>query len=255
MSENAKVTICVPKLRSGTYVDVLTKAEKNYLEYVMGLDKGAMNVYNKVDNFWSTNSENGISKVILNKRDNRLDLSDPVQYIQYKILLANKDIIAPDLYTLQDRPKATYRFVLVASNELNSVAKTKMNIKKQCYMEFGKIEDNADILRAVIEIMTSKPLAVNTKLDFLQTKAGELIDADAKMFLSIVKDPLLSTRVLIKKCVEQGFISRKGDYYYLRSDNTPLCEGGEEPTMNVAAKYLSNPKRQTIKLSLEAKLK
>ena len=255
MSENAKVTICVPKLRSGTYVDVLTRAEKNYLEYVMGLDKGAMNVYNKVDNFWSTNSENGISKVILNKRDNRLDLSDPVQYIQYKILLANKDIIAPDLYTLQDRPKATYRFVLVASNELNSVAKTKMNIKKQCYMEFGKIEDNTDILRAVIEIMTSKPLAVNTKLDFLQTKAGELIDADAKMFLSIVKDPLLPTRVLIKKCVEQGFISRKGDYYYLRSDNTPLCEGGEEPTMNVAAKYLSNPKRQTIKLSLEAKLK
>ena len=122
-------------------------------------------------------------------------------------------------------------------------------------MEFGKIENNTDILRAVIEIMTSKPLAVNTKLDFLQTKAGELIDADAKMFLSIVKDPLLPTRVLIKKCVEQGFISRKGDYYYLRSDNTPLCEGGEEPTMNVAAKYLSNPKRQTIKLSLEAKLK
>ena len=37
MSENAKITICVPKLRSGTYVDVLTRAEKNYLEYVMGL--------------------------------------------------------------------------------------------------------------------------------------------------------------------------------------------------------------------------
>ena len=26
MSENAKITICVPKLRSGTYVDVLTKS-------------------------------------------------------------------------------------------------------------------------------------------------------------------------------------------------------------------------------------
>ena len=44
MSENAKITICVPKLRSGTYVDVLTRAEKNYLEYVMGLDKGAMKI-------------------------------------------------------------------------------------------------------------------------------------------------------------------------------------------------------------------
>jgi hypothetical protein len=129
-----------------------------------------------------------------------------------------------------------------------------MSNKAQCYVEYGKYESNEEVLRMVIETLTSKPLANNTKLDFLQTKIGELIDADSKLFLRVIQDPLLKTRILIKKCIEQGFISKRGDFLYLRSDNTPLCEGGEEPTMTVAAKYLNNPKRQDMKLSLEAKL-
>ena len=45
---------------------------------------------------------------------------------------------------------------------------------------------------------------------------------------------------------------KKGDYLYLRSDGKPLCEEGEEPTINIAAKYISNPKHQSIKFALEA---
>jgi hypothetical protein len=35
----------------------------------------------------------------------------------------------------------------------------------------------------------------------------------------------------------------------------PLCNNGEEPTLNIAAKYLNDPVRQELKFSLEAKLK
>jgi hypothetical protein len=220
----------------------------------MGLEVGALNVYNKTNNFWDNTTEGGISRVRLSKQNNHLNLNNPIDYIKYKILLANKDLVAPNLQTLQDRPKATYRFVLVADNEVNAVSKAKMSNKAQCYVEYGKYESNEEVLRMVIETLTSKPLANNTKLDFLQTKIGELIDADSKLFLRVIQDPLLKTRILIKKCIEQGFISKRGDFLYLRSDNTPLCEGGEEPTMTVAAKYLNNPKRQDMKLSLEAKL-
>lgn len=254
MAETATFTVCVPRLRSGVFVDVLTKSEKRYLEAAMGLEEGAMNVYNKVNNFWDNNTEGGISRVRLTKMGTKLYLNDPTDYIRYKILLANKDLICPDLQTLQDKPKATYRFVLVSNNEVNQTAKSKMTTKMRAYAEYGKHENDTDILRAVIELITGKPLASNTKLDFLQTKAGELIDADSKLFLSIITDPLLPTKILIKKCVEEGFISKRGDYLYLREDNTPLCEGGEEPTLTMAAKYLANPKRQSIKLSLEAKV-
>ena len=255
MAERSVFTVTVPKLRSGTFKNVLTDDEKDYLEAAMGLEVGALNVYNKHDNFWSNNTEGGISKVRLTKQDNILNLADPIDYIKYKILLANKDIIAPNMQALQDRPKATYRFVIISNDEVNTSARTTMTTKMRCYAEYGKIENKADILKTVIETITGKPLASNTKLEFLQTKAGELIEHDAKLFLSVVQDKLLETKVLIQKCIEAGIISKRADYLYLRSDNTPLCEGGEEPVLSVAARYLNNPKRQELKLSLEAKLK
>lgn len=255
MAETATTTISVPRLRSGVFADVLTKAEKAFLEVCMGLEEGALNVYNRENNFWDNRTEGGISKVRLTKQDTILHLNDPVEYIYYKILLSNKDKICPDLQTLQDKPKATYKFVLISNEDVSSVAKIKLDTKKQCWMEYGKIDTKQELLRMIIETITSKPLASNTSLEFLQTKAGELMDADPKLFLSIVKDPLLNTKVLIKKCVEQGFISKQGDWYKLRSDNSPLCEGGEEPTFTNAAKFLASPKRQEMKLSLEAKLK
>lgn len=255
LAETSTITFTVPRLRSGVFKDVLTKAEKAYLEMCMGLEDGALNVYNKHNNFWDNSTEGGISKVRLTKQETHLHLNDPVEYIYYKILLANKEFICPDLQTLADKPKATYKYVLISNEDVSQVAKTKMDIKKQCWIEFGKVETNEDVLRTIIEIMTGKPLSKNTKIEFLQTKIGELIDSESKLFLNIVKDPLLSMRILIKKGVEQGFISKRGDWYYLRSDGTPLCEGGEEPTLSMAAKYLSNPKRQDMKFALEAKIK
>ena len=68
-------------------------------------------------------------------------------------------------------------------------------------------------------------------------------------------DPTLPVKVLIRRAVEEGVISRRGDQYYLKSDNSPLCGSNEEPTLNTAAKYLSLPKNQELKLSIEAKLK
>ena len=89
MMENAKRVFTVPLLRSGAFVDVLNKDEKAFLEYTLGLEDNAMSVYNRNNNFWSTANERGVSKVELHKSDNYLDLSNPIDYIKYKILLAN----------------------------------------------------------------------------------------------------------------------------------------------------------------------
>lgn len=255
MSENAKRTFVVPLLRSGGYVDVLTTQEKNYLEYILGLEPNALSVHNRVNNFWSDANEEGISRVTLTKQDNYLNLADPIDYIKYKILLAWKDKIAPSMQALQDHPKATYEFVIVSEGDTTNAAKVKLTSKMESYKEFGKIEDNADILRLIIEIIDGRPTAPNTKLEVLQTRVSDLIESNAKMFLRVVKDELLPTKVLIKKAIEAGIISRRGDYLYLRQDNSPLCEMNQEPTFNVAAAYLSAPKHQELKFSIEAKLK
>lgn len=255
MAENAVRTFVVPKLSSGMFVNVLTDNEKDYLEYIMGLEPNALSIYRKNDNFWDDSNDVGISQVKLRKQDNYLNLADPEDYIRYKILLANKDFIAPSLKVLQDTPKATYQFVIIAEGEENKVAKSNMDATMQSYKEFGKIESDADTLRVIIETIDGRPLAPNVKLEFLQTKINNLIQADSKLFLKVITDPYLSTKVLIKKSIEAGLISKRGNFLYLRSDNTPLCDAGEEPTLSIAAKYLNNPRHQELKFTLEAKLK
>lgn len=249
MAEGAVRWFTVPKLQSGAYVNVLTNSEKSFLEDIMGLEYNALSIYNKTDNYWDN------IQVRLTKQDNFLNLADPDDYIKYKVLLANKDMIAPSLQDLEDHPKATYQFVIIHENEEVNSSKKKMNATMQSYMEFGKIQDKADVLKTIIETIDGRPVAKNTKIEFLQEKVGKLIQADAKLFLRIATDPLLSTKVLIKKAIEGGLISNRGGMLYLKSDGTPLCEDNEEPTINIAAKYLNLPKHQELKFSLEAKLK
>lgn len=255
MAEGAVRTFVVPRLSSGMFVNVLTDKEKLFLEEVMGLEYNALSVYKKVDNFWDDSNENGINKVRLTKQDNYLNLADPEDYIRYKILLANKDYIAPSLQALQDAPKATYQFVIISEGEETKVAKSNMSTTMLCYKEFGKVEDDIDILRVIVETIDGRPTSQTAKLEFLQTKVNSLIQADSKIFLKVITDPMLSTKVLIKKAIEAGLISNRGNYLYLRKDNTPLCEANEEPTLNTAAKYLNSPKHQEVKFALEAKLK
>lgn len=249
MAENAVKYFTVPQLESGRLVNVLTDEEKEFLEYIMGLEYNALSIYKKENNYWSNR------QVRLLKQDNILDLSDPEQYIKYKILLANKDDIAPSLQALQDIPKATYKFVLIKEGEETSNARQEMSATMQAYMEYGKYENDADTLRTIIETIDGRPLAVNTKVEFLQTKVNKLIQADAKLFLKVITDPLLPTKVTIKRAVEAGLVSNRGGFFYLREDGSPLCGNNEDPTFNTAAKFLASPKNQSIKFSLEAKLK
>ena len=255
MAENAVRTFVVPRLSSGMFVNILTDSEKAFLEEVMGLEYNALSIYKKVDNFWDDSNESGISRVRLTKQDNYLNLADPEDYIRYKILLANKDYIAPSLQALQDSPKATYQFVIISEGDETKSAKDNMSATMKCYKEFGKIENDINTLRVIVETIDGRPTAPTVKLEFLQGRINTLIQADSKIFLRVITDPMLSTKVLIKRAIEAGLISNRGNYLYLKSDNTPLCEVNEEPTLNIAAKFLNAPKNQEIKFALEAKLK
>lgn len=253
MAEGARRSFVVPRLRSGQYVNVLTDNEMAFLEQAMRLEKGALSIYNKRDNFWDDNNPEGCGKVILFKQDNYLDLSDPLDYIKYKVLLANKDYICPSMQELEDRPKATYQYVIISENAEVQMNLSKNDAKMECFMEYGAIRNDKDTLRAILEILTGRPVTAQTKLDFLQAKVMEYIESDSRRFLSTIKDPLLPAKVLIKRGVEAGIITRRNDLYYY--DGSPMCEMGEDSTLTNAAKYITNVKRQELKYTLEARLK
>ncbi len=256
MSENATRSFVVPRLsKTGMFKNILTDSEKTFLEKAMGLEINALSIYNKVNNFWDDSNPNGIGRVTLHKQDNYFDLSIPEQYIQYKILLANKDQICPSMEELEERPKATYQFVIISEGDETKKNLSRMDVTMECYTEYGAIRDNKDTLKTIIEILEKRPVSPNIKLDYLQGKVNEYIQADPRKFYKVITDEYLPAKVLIKRAVEAGLIGMKNNTYYLRKDGSPLCEMGEESTLNNAAKYIASIKHQELKYLLEAQLK
>lgn len=249
MMDGAVKGFSVPILEStGNYVNVLTDNEKKFFEETLGLESNALSIYKKENNFWD-------NKFVRVPKDGlRLDLSSPDDYIKYKILLANRDFICPSQEEFNRTPKATYQFILTTNDTDVAYAKNKLQLKKECYKMFGKFEDDADMMRVIIEIIDGRPLDKSTKKDWMQVKIDELIDSNVEKMHKIMNDPALPAYTLIKKSVDAGLIAKRGNYYYLKSDNSPLCENNQEPTLIYAAKYISLPKNQEIKFSLEAKL-
>ena len=248
-ADGAFTTLVVPMLRNGKYKNVLTDDEKNYLEEVLGLDYNALSVYKTENNFWDNYSVRIIAKEGL-----RLDLSDPQDYIKYKVLLANSDIVAPSVQDRIERPRVTYQFEMVRETEETMLDNVKMDATMQSYKEFAKIESDFDTVRVLVELLDGRPYSVNEKLAFLRSRINSLIQKDPRGFLKQITDPLLHTKVLIRRGVELGKLSRRGDYYFLASDGSPLCDGGEDPTLSIAARYLNQPSHQDIKFILESEV-
>ena len=248
MANGATRTFTVQMLRNGQLTNPLTDSEKSFLEKYMGLEPNSLSVYLKKDNFWRG------FQVKLGKSDTYLDLSIPEDYIKYKVLLTNKDLICPSLKEFKENRKETYQFYIVNEGEEMKQTNSTMTAKMEAMLELGKILENKSLLKVVVEIMNGRAISKQTKLDMIQSEAFKVIDINPKLFLSIVKDPYLKTKVLLAECVEYGVVIVRSGLYYTPSGE-PLCEAGEDSTLPFASKYLNSPKRQEMKLTLEAKLK
>ena len=255
MVDGARRIFTVPRLSSGLFVNVLTDAEKDYLEMVMGFEKNALSIYKKKDNFWDDSNDNGINKVILFKEDNYLDLRNPEDYIRYKILLANKHRICPSQADYDKAPLRSYEFIILAEKEEAKRDSIRIETKQQCYMEFGKMDDNRYKMAMVVELFEGHPVNPKSEISWLKARIDAGINSNASKMFSIMKDEYLDTKILIKRSLDAGTIYQKGLYFYLQQTNEPMCEEREEPTFDNAAKYLNSPKRQQVKFALEEAIK
>lgn len=261
MHDNAFKTYSVPKMqKSNTFVNVLTNDEKDYLEYAMGLPKNALSIYRQPaeDNFWSNANPAGLSSVTLRKKDNIFKLSVPADYIAVKVLLANKDKICPSWEEWEARPKETYDYVIIREGEESKKSHNNADAKIEAVMKLGKIVDDKDVLRLVVETMMGRKFMDSTSLEWLKTQATDMITSspkNAKMFLGIVNDESLDNKVLIRKAISKGLIADRGGFLYIKEGNQPMCGDGEDPTLNIAAKWLGRPRNQETLFALQAKIK
>ena len=249
----AVIAIPAPTMDNGKMKNLLTKDEKKGLEHT--LNGVNLSIYG---DFWKEYDKSGnkgvgyvmgILPIYLTKDGARLDLSDPYDYIKYKVLQASP-IVSNSLDEI--RYRATNRFVLTSESEEMSKQLDKVGDKVTAYKLYVKYEDSKQILRYAL-----RNLGRNTnrshKLDFLQSELHKELEKNPALVCSIMGDEYLKSKVLLESCYEYGAVVKRDKKFY-NLDNEPISDG-DAPYMEVAAKYLSSNLGQEQRLALEAKLK
>jgi hypothetical protein len=249
----AEIAIPAPTMDNGKMKNLLTNIEKTGLEHVLkGVD---LSIYG---NFWKEKDKlgnkgeaynMGILPIYLGKDEKRLDMSDPYQYIQMKVLLACP-IVANSLDEIKHR--ATNRWVLTSASEQMAKEIDKVGNKVLAYKLYVKYEEDKEILR-----YTLRNLGRNTnrshKLEFLQSELHKELEKNPSLLCSIMGDDFIKTKVLIESCYEFGAINKVDKKFYTL-DNEPISDG-DAPFLDVASKFLASNLGQEMRLALEAKLK
>lgn len=240
--EGAKDILPVPMMRNGQLKNVLTDSEKVYLESMFGFD---LSIYKNKD-FWET------LEVTLSKEGIRLDLSDPNDYIKYKILLSYDDMVAKTIQEKND--KISYKYVIVREGDETKLIKSSINIRKEAFKELGKLELSPIRMLGVLRVAGKRNLSSKTKEDSLIVLVGQLAEQDPERFLEIVRDEYLDLKIKLDQGIEAKVVVKEDNLYSL-ADGNPLAHSGVPATLMNAVKYLADPKNQDILLMIESKIK
>lgn len=242
----AEIAIPAPTMDNGKMKNLLTNDEKVGLEKM--LNGVSLSIYG---DFWKEGGESytmGILPIYLNKDELRLDLSDPYDYIKYKVLKACP-IVANNLDEVRHR--ATNRFVLTSESEVMAKEISKVGSKVQAYKLFVKYEDDKAVLRYSLRNLGRNTNRSN-KIDFLQSELHKELEKNPGLVCSVMGDEYLKTKVLLESCYELGAVNKVDQNYYTLDDE-PISDG-DTPTFQVAAEYLATNLGQEMRLSLEARL-
>ena len=242
--------ISPPRLRKDVMKNILTKEEKEGLEYLMnGVD---LSVYG---DFWKGyKKDGGLFPIALGKDDVALDLSIPEDYIVYKVLL-NTNLVANSPEQLKNEPRASYKYVMVLENESGKMEEDRINDKAQAFVFFNEISGSKDALRYVLR-KCGKYTSAGQKMNFLRKEVGKLIEDPkyVKVILDIKEDKLFKEKILLEEAVTLGVIDRISEQYFTK-ENEPISGTGEEPNEWNAARYLGSPVGQDMRLAIEARIK
>jgi len=250
MNTGAKIEYVVPNsLRTGALIDPLadlTDEQRDRVAKELGFKDGRdLNVNKPKDNYWINRS------VILDRNGKYLNLANVSDYIAYKILRSCKDDIAPSFEERYN--KGTFKFALVSEDEESKIKTSKVDIKKEAYMLFGKIDGSAKKMANFLWIyyLTDKEAKRppnNPNIEYCKTEIGRIIEEKTGVFLSIMSDPEFETKALIQKAINNGFIHRNGMTF------TIFGESSSKNTLEGLIEYLKDERNNNIRLSIISKL-
>ena len=245
---NSTIEFGAPKDKYMNLICPLTEEEREFFEDKersgMSFNPGDLSPFKETNNFWDK------TKFRYGKDEKTLDLGNPRDYIEYKVLIANRDKVAPSY--AERGNKKTYRFMIVSEDSVINERRSLSDKKKSAYKLFAKMDEDRQKMLDFLTVY-GKRVDPNSKIDFLVTEIDKIVENDLDGFLKVAEDKNLQLKLLIEKAVEYGIINKDGRKYFLNGGD-PLAAPGKSSTIENVVEYLEDKSNQDIKLHIQAQV-
>ena len=215
--------------------------EQDFFERMLGLNKGELDVgkfrtdekgNRYPDTFWQK-----LGTVKLRNEANTLDLSNPMDMIKYKVLMLNKNVVAPS--PNEKNKKRTYRFMIVDQEIAEVQEKEDLNTKLEAFSWFARIKADIEQLKEVMWLYDSR-ITNTTNYDYVFAYVGKIVNDSPTNFLKLVQDVHKDSKLLLMRAVKAGslVISKEKTYQFL--------DGKDIGPQAQAIKWVENPENFAI---------
>jgi hypothetical protein len=265
MYDNAKMLITVPiSEQSGQLLNPLTTEEVEYFENkeLSGLDfnRGDLSPYKKPDAKHENIPYWYAKEIVITKNDGvldddtvlmELDLSNPMDYINYKVLLANSrygGVVAASWEQRYDQ--GTYKIALVDSQYKSETESNRAKKLAEAFKFFTPIMNSQTKMYEFLMVYwlenrsSSKP-SKDSNVNWLSSEIQKLIDNDLNKFLKVVNSNY-EDKLLIHQSIEAGALTLAGNTF-VTVDGLPVGNSISEVIL-----YFKDERNQEQRLKLLA---
>lgn len=209
-----------------------------------------LNVHKKENNFWTDRKRT----VKIDKNGLWLDLSNPVDFLRYRILCGYTDnFIAPSWEERKNR--LTYVFAFKDEDTVMEISAISEKDKIAAYTKFGQMQTNVydmyDFLLVYYYIGKNKDMFphFSWSTEKYLDKIGGIIEKNLEKFITIIQDKNYKYKVLIYRALNLGYLEIVSkNKYQVKGSDTPI--GILEDTI----KYYTDKKNNQEYLTLKAKV-
>lgn len=224
------------------------RAIQKLFEKELSKKEGDLNLYDRKNPFW------GKFFVELDKNEITLDLNNPVQALQYRVLLSRRDIIAPSWGQRFDRP--SYKWALCDPDIVEKEVNKKGELIAEAIKLFTAIQNSENKMSNVLRLM-GKKIPKNSSKDWLKTEITKTFTqiekiagtSSIKDFIEAASDPKIDDKIFVFDAVEAEFIVIE-DGIFKDTESKALLGKSLEAVVN----YYNNGENQDDKLLMKQKL-
>lgn len=214
--DGSLISLTIGSDKSGRLVDPFESDEER--EFFESITKQNLSVYTPDNEYWKKYEYKIIKDPLVIRRGIELDLSDPNDALDYKVLLTNKKLICPTMEEYNRFPSPFYDFVFVEEDYEETRVNKEMDLNKKVYMFYGKIEDSPAKMRDFLNVyyvlnMKTNRATESLSKETLQAELGKLIENDRNGVIEVMEDKDYDSKLFILKGVDAGAILKDGFSY------------------------------------------